>query len=155
MAHRSTALINTFLVSLVVIPVCQLFHISQSARGSAVGHVFVSPTDPGVFMSMLCYQNGAITRRQVRDDAIRRAVEAGVTLTSMEADDGAEMLKWAEFNELVMRSPPGNNGAIGIYWNQVRISHSLKQGGLRSEYLGLHEGAGGWLGEHSTVAPDG
>ena len=52
-------------------------------------------------MALLCYKNGSLTREKIRD-----------TATSG---------KWDEFNYILKRSKPGNNGCIGIYFIDQEI----------------------------------
>jgi xylulokinase len=59
-------------------------------------HLLAHPTTRGAYISMLCHRNGALAREQVRD-----CNAAG---------------NWDRFNQLVVDSPPGNDGYIWLYF---------------------------------------
>lgn len=65
------------------------------------GHILCSPVDPNAYMALLCYKNGSMTRERVRD-----RVAGG---------------SWTEFNENLCKVPPGNNGNLGLYFDEVRV----------------------------------
>ncbi|MFX1389266.1 MAG: xylulokinase [Promethearchaeota archaeon] len=53
------------------------------------GHVFGSPT--GNYMGLICYKNGSLARERIKNKF---------------------KLNWNEFSEILIRTPPGNNGKI-------------------------------------------
>ncbi|XP_018018039.1 xylulose kinase [Hyalella azteca] len=57
------------------------------------GHVFVSPIDPDLYMGMLCFSNGSLTREGVRDKCAEGS--------------------WDIFSELLESTPRGNFGNMG------------------------------------------
>jgi len=60
-------------------------------------------------MALLCFKNGSLTREYVRDKY------AGGS--------------WEEFNRLLMKTPPGNSGRIGMFF-LVRLLFYDNQGTL-------------------------
>ena len=73
---------------------------------SLMGHVFVSPLDPGCYMGLLCYKNASLARERIRD-------------TCAEG-------RWDSFNSLIYRTPPGNEGIIGMYFFDTEITPGLQ-----------------------------
>ncbi|KAK3793664.1 hypothetical protein RRG08_041274, partial [Elysia crispata] len=65
------------------------------------GHIFANPINQDDFMSLTCFKNGSLTRERIRD----------------EKSDGS----WEKFSEMLKKTPPGNNGALGIYFDQMEI----------------------------------
>ncbi|KAJ7227175.1 hypothetical protein GGX14DRAFT_530950 [Mycena pura] len=60
-------------------------------------HLLAHPTAPAqAQIAMLCYKNGALAREQVRDLHCER--------------------DWHRFSAAVERTPPGNNGYVGLYF---------------------------------------
>lgn len=53
------------------------------------------------YMALLCYKNGSLTREKIRDCS-----SSGI---------------WAEFNNALKRTQPGNDGCIGIYFIDQEI----------------------------------
>lgn len=89
-----------------------LFGITGTPQPATEGHVFVNPVDPNnSFMVMLCYKNGSLNRER-----IRTAV-------------GSE--SWEDFNTLLEKSPPGNEGRLGIYVAEAEITPPLPRGDFR------------------------
>ncbi|XP_060598742.1 xylulose kinase-like [Ruditapes philippinarum] len=64
------------------------------------GHIFVNPLDSNTFMGLVCFKNGSLTRENVMNRC------AG---------------SWEKFNEMLSKTPPGNNGNIGIYFDKKEI----------------------------------
>ncbi|XP_060562734.1 xylulose kinase-like isoform X2 [Ruditapes philippinarum] len=64
------------------------------------GHIFVNPLDSNTFMGLVCFKNGSLTRENVMNSC------AG---------------SWEKFNEMLSKTPPGNNGNIGIYFDKKEI----------------------------------
>lgn len=79
------------------------------------GHVFGSPT--GEYMSLICFENGALAR-----DAIRK--EHG--------------LDWAGFSAALRRTPPGNRGAVLLPWLRPEITPKVHSPGFRRYHLEAH-----------------
>eukprot|EP00656_Telonema_subtile_P057797 TRINITY_DN9593_c0_g1_i1.p1 TRINITY_DN9593_c0_g1~~TRINITY_DN9593_c0_g1_i1.p1 ORF type:complete len:484 (-),score=140.49 TRINITY_DN9593_c0_g1_i1:128-1579(-) len=87
-----------------------LFGLTDTPAPSTEGHLFVSPTDPKDFMAMLCYKNGSLNRERV--------------MSRLCAD-------WAEFETLLAKAPPGNQGNIGFFIGESEITPALPQGDRR------------------------
>ncbi|XP_053408288.1 xylulose kinase-like isoform X1 [Mercenaria mercenaria] len=64
------------------------------------GHIFVNPLDSNTFMGLVCFKNGSLTRENVMNRC------AG---------------SWKKFDEMLLKTPPGNNGNIGIYFDKKEI----------------------------------
>ncbi|VDK22420.1 unnamed protein product, partial [Anisakis simplex] len=75
------------------------------------GHIFRNPVDLNAFMGMLCFKNGSFTR-----DRIRRAIGAS---------------DWESFAEILSKTPPGNNGNIGFYFDDNEIVPNVSRGDYR------------------------
>lgn len=73
------------------------------------GHLFPHPIADGRYWSMLCYANGDVTRRHVRDECF-----------------GAG--GWAAFSEALRATPPGNNGAVGMFFTTDEITPAVNKG---------------------------
>ena len=73
---------------------------------SLMGHVFVSPLDPSGYMGLLCYKNGSLAREKIRD----------------EYTGGS----WDKFNELLEKTPPGNDGVVGMYFFDTEITPGIQ-----------------------------
>lgn len=68
----------------------------DAPRHTTTSHLLSHPTTPHAYIAMLCYKNGALAREYVRDHYA----------------DG----EWAKFDQLVLSTPPGNNGYTGLYF---------------------------------------
>jgi len=71
-----------------------LVGLTRTPHPGTEGHVMVSPRGPEEWFAMLCYKNGALARKAVRD-----AVAGG---------------EWKKFSELVAEAPAGNDGCLGL-----------------------------------------
>ncbi|GFN93384.1 xylulose kinase [Plakobranchus ocellatus] len=65
------------------------------------GHIMANPLNRNDFMSLTCFKNGSLTRERIRDE------KAGGS--------------WEKFSEMLKKTPPGNNGVLGIYFDQMEI----------------------------------
>jgi len=91
------------------------------------GHLFPHPILKSCYWSMLCYTNGDVTRRRVRDDFFAPAA-------------GAEG-KWSAFSEALRATEPGNGGAVGMFFTTDEITPAVNQGGaLRGRGAAGQEG---------------
>lgn len=77
------------------------------------GHLFPHPLKDGLFFAMLCYANGDITRRKVRD------VCAGGD--------------WETFSRHLRETEPGNNGSVAIYAESDEITPPYCKGAPRRQ----------------------
>lgn len=75
------------------------------------GHLFPHPTLEGAYWSMLCYTNGDVTRRRVRDEFFASS-----------PDD------WSAFSEALRATPPGNGGCVGLYFTTDEITPAISNG---------------------------
>jgi len=66
------------------------------------GHVFVNPLDDNAYMGMICFKNGSLTRERFRDN-----------FTSNKS--------WQEFSQALKKTPNGNNGKFGFYYDVQEI----------------------------------
>ncbi|MFH1790544.1 MAG: FGGY family carbohydrate kinase, partial [Candidatus Omnitrophota bacterium] len=87
----------------------------EKALEVPIGHVFGEPT--GKYMSLICFQNGALTMEKKRDEYISdedaRARLAAGGNASPSAED-IDAMKWRIFEEEVAKAPAGNEGALMI-----------------------------------------
>ncbi|XP_061615127.1 xylulose kinase isoform X2 [Phyllopteryx taeniolatus] len=74
----------------------------QDARPALEGHVFVNPVDWRQFMALLCFKNGSLTRERLRNRCARAS--------------------WELFSAALRRTPLGNNGCIGFYFDVMEIT---------------------------------
>ena len=81
------------------------------------GHVFGSPT--GDYMSLVCFENGALAR-----DAIRK--EHG--------------LDWDGFSKALRSTPPGNGGGVLLPWFKPEITPRVHRPGVRRYSLDSKNG---------------
>lgn len=80
-----------------------MFGVAVDPKPSGVeGHILANPIDPEAYMVMLCRMNGSLARERVRD------ATAGES--------------WETFTQLLDKTPPGNNGQIGIYFFEPEIT---------------------------------
>ena len=99
----------------------------NTPKPAVKGHVFVNPVDgklvqnnpfttkhicivdmfflcilENAYMALLCFKNGSLVRESVRDSC-----------------SGGS---WENFEQSLSRSPPGNNGNVGIYFHETEIT---------------------------------
>uniref|UniRef100_A0A3P9NY98 Xylulose kinase n=1 Tax=Poecilia reticulata TaxID=8081 RepID=A0A3P9NY98_POERE len=79
-----------------------LFLSLSEPRPSLEGHVFCSPVEPDGFMALLCFKNGSLTRERVRDRCCSGS--------------------WDVFSQALDRTPLGNHGNIGFYFDTMEIT---------------------------------
>lgn len=65
------------------------------------GHILCNPVDPNAYMAMLCFKNGALTRKRIRIDCAKS--------------------DWNIFNQMLESTPRGNSGNIGFYFDVQEI----------------------------------
>ncbi|MFH4980175.1 hypothetical protein AB6A40_006884 [Gnathostoma spinigerum] len=75
------------------------------------GHLFRNPVESNSFMGMLCFKNGSFTRNRIRE-------RAGVST-------------WCQYTHLVAKTPPGNSGNIGFYFDDNEIIPNVSKGDYR------------------------
>ncbi|KAJ3233318.1 hypothetical protein HDU78_006527 [Chytriomyces hyalinus] len=66
------------------------------------GHVLLNPVDPDTFIAMLCFKNGSLAREQIRDKHANG--------------------DWADFNSMLSKTEPGNNGFVGFFHPEPEIT---------------------------------
>ena len=81
------------------------------AKPGVFGHVFVNPVDTSAFMALLCYSNGDMTRKKVRDN----------TLELVRLSEEEEAKRWEDFTRSLDQTPPGNDGNIGVFFLEEEI----------------------------------
>ena len=86
-----------------------LFGITSKPKPQTAGHVFVSPVDPKSAMVMLCFMNGSLVREKIRDLCA----------------DG----NWSVFDKSLKNTSPGNNGKIGIFFENPEITPKINRTG--------------------------
>ncbi|XP_039290746.1 xylulose kinase isoform X2 [Nilaparvata lugens] len=69
------------------------------------GHILVSPIDPKLYMTLLCFKNGSLVRERIRDKYCKGS--------------------WEEFGTLLESTPRGNFGNIGLYYDAMEIIPKL------------------------------
>jgi len=70
-------------------------------RCLAEGHVLASPIDRDSYMVLLCFKNGSLTRERLRNHYANES--------------------WEHFNTLLERTPRGNFGYFGLYYDEQEI----------------------------------
>lgn len=65
------------------------------------GHVLVSPINKDAYMVLLCFKNGSLTRERLRNHYANES--------------------WDHFNTLLERTPRGNFGYLGLYYDEQEI----------------------------------
>ncbi|KAL2611285.1 hypothetical protein R1flu_022977 [Riccia fluitans] len=75
-----------------ILVVLQVFGVSTDPKPGVDGHVLPNPVDPNSYMFMLCYKNGSLTRREVRDRCAGKS--------------------WGSFNQYLDDTPPLNGEAM-------------------------------------------
>ena len=78
-----------------------LIFSTDVAVASTEGHVFVNPLDKSKYMAMLCFKNGSLAREAV----CNRCCDSS----------------WDTFNDALSKTPPGNNGNLGLYFDEMEI----------------------------------
>ncbi|XP_065177521.1 xylulose kinase-like [Sycon ciliatum] len=81
------------------------------AKPGLFGHVFVNPVDTGAYMGLLCYSNGDMTRKKVRDS----------TQNLQRLSEEEEEQRWQAFTHCLQSTPPANNGNVGVYFFEEEI----------------------------------
>lgn len=76
------------------------------------GHVFPHPVLQDHYWCMLCYTNGDVTRRRVRDEFF--AAGRG---------DG-----WDDFSKAIRETPLGNSGSVGLFFTTDEITPAISKG---------------------------
>lgn len=71
------------------------------------GHVFGAPT--GDYMTLICFKNGSLACERIRD---------------------RYRLDWDEFNRLLEKTPPGNDGGILLPWFETEIVPRVNRPGI-------------------------
>ncbi|GMR41930.1 hypothetical protein PMAYCL1PPCAC_12125, partial [Pristionchus mayeri] len=74
------------------------------------GHVFIHPTNPHQFVTLICYKNGSLTRERIRERC---------------------RLSWDGVSDELKKTPIGNDGAIGIYFDMDEIEPRVRAGDYR------------------------
>ncbi|CAG0913329.1 unnamed protein product [Notodromas monacha] len=75
------------------------------------GGVFCSAVDPNAYLGFVCFKNGSFTRERFRDSYA----------------DGL----WETFSQMLRKSPRGNGGLIGMFWDQPEIVPPMARGDHR------------------------
>ncbi|VVC30671.1 Pre-C2HC domain,Carbohydrate kinase, FGGY, N-terminal,Carbohydrate kinase, FGGY, C-terminal [Cinara cedri] len=78
-----------------------LFLSLDEPRCLTEGHVLVSPINEDAYMVLLCFKNGSLTRERLRNHYANES--------------------WDDFNTLLERTPRGNFGYLGLYYDEQEI----------------------------------
>ncbi|XP_050539428.1 xylulose kinase isoform X3 [Daktulosphaira vitifoliae] len=78
-----------------------LFLSLSEPKNLTEGHVLASPINNDAYMVLLCFKNGSLTRERIRNHYANGS--------------------WDEFNTLLERTPKGNFGYIGLYFDEQEI----------------------------------
>jgi len=94
----------------------------ETALKSNIGNVFKE--EGGKWMKLVCFQNGAVALKTIRDDkikdgeAIDRLAKEGkpkdIFLAADDLNKAIDDMKWVIFNELVLSTPASNESAVMI-----------------------------------------
>ena len=74
----------------------------NTPKPAVEGHIFVNPVDDRAYMALLCFKNGSLVREWIRDNC-----------------SGSS---WENFEQSLKSSKPGNDGNIGIYFQETEIT---------------------------------
>ena len=88
-----------------------LFLWLEKAAPALEGHVFCNPVDENAYMALLCYKNGSLQRERVRDACAEGS--------------------WETFERLLKATTIGNDGNIGIYYDEAEITPANARGTFR------------------------
>ena len=83
--------------------------LSRPKPSASEGHIFVNPVEPKAYMAMVVRKNGSLTRERVRNES--------------------SIASWREFDEVLRKTPPGNNGNVGFYIDQPEITPPIMKTG--------------------------
>jgi len=78
-----------------------IFAVAKAPHPSLEHHIFANPLDGNSYMALICYKNGSLTREDIRNKVASSS--------------------WSKFNELLQKTPPGNNGNLGFYFTEHEI----------------------------------
>lgn len=84
-----------------------LFFTTNVFNPSVDAHVFSHFQNPDVFMPLVCFKNGSLTRERIR-------AQAGVD--------------WEGFSQVLARTKPGNNGNLGFFFDVDEIVPRVRKG---------------------------
>ena len=90
-----------------------IFGITENPIPSDIGHIFPNPIDPNSYMVMICFKNADLTRKRIRGD-----------------------ISWEEFNKILNKTPAGNNGYTGFYYDLPEITPAGIIGDFRFDISG-------------------
>eukprot|EP00903_Cladosiphon_okamuranus_P007840 g7585.t1 len=100
--------------------------ITREPRPQEEGHVMVNPVEESSCFAMLVYKNGSLARERVRDEVCSGS--------------------WAELDQLLASTQPGNGGRIGLFVDMPEITPQIATTGRFRR--GPEDGA-----EHKAFAP--
>ncbi|KAM6900745.1 xylulose kinase [Xenentodon cancila] len=74
----------------------------QEPQPALEGHIFCNPVDLQAYMALLCFKNGSLTRKRIRDECAGRS--------------------WEAFSAALRDTALGNGGNIGFYFDTIEIT---------------------------------
>jgi len=80
------------------------------------GHIFCDPVRPDGYMALLCYKNGSLTREHIRNLYASK--------------------DWTQFDQILEKTKPGNDGNIGFYFKEMEITPKANIGTTRFDSNG-------------------
>lgn len=83
--------------------------LSDPAPSASEGHIFANPVDPDGYMALICWENGSLTREEIRDSAVGGS--------------------WDDFSAALDTTPAGNSGQVGFYFKDPEITPPILQVG--------------------------
>jgi len=92
------------------------------------GHLFPHPILKGCYWSMLCYTNGDVTRRKVRDEFFPEGSDSTAA--------------WEGFSQALKDTPPGNSSSVGMFFTTDEITPAVSCG---ADFRGRRRGKGASL----------
>ncbi|XKL59126.1 hypothetical protein PGB90_000142 [Kerria lacca] len=78
-----------------------IFMWLEDAKLLTEGHILINPLQPDNYMAMLCFKNGSLIREKIRNSMADRS--------------------WEEFSKLLERTPRGNFGNMGLFYDEIEI----------------------------------
>ena len=101
--------------------------MSNAPKNSSLeGHVLVSPLRISEYMILLCFKNGSLVRKALRDRYF-----SGSSNPEIESTSTTEKDLWLAFNNAVDSIPIGNNNNISLHVISEEITPKLRPGVAR------------------------
>ncbi|XP_065582639.1 xylulose kinase-like isoform X3 [Artemia franciscana] len=78
----------------------------EEGTGGLLGHVLCNPVDSSLFMGLICFKNGSLTRERIKNLCVGES--------------------WDKFNQILETTDVGNYGYIGLYYDLTEITPHIQ-----------------------------